>query len=410
MMVVAKGSRPGFTLVELVTTAAIFGILGAMLLGMVRSSMDMWTRGESQREEMERSTTVLETITDELRMVFTENTPLGKSADVRFFCDFVDFDCDGDGTEETRLQRLRFVRINREERENLELRTAGDLPVGRKYFALTPDRSFDETSGQDRGWVDEDDAEQDVYRPTGGLAEALFTTFPPVFSRKVRINETLILYRGYRSPIGGEDSFFAPGLFLKPSEISATLVPVAGGVLHLEFRFFDQETESFNEKENSPDESGGAGYTWDSTRGILPLENEERQNTFRFAAGPASRDDSSDDIFPSRVLVTVVVAAGGRPEGVGRLVDDVKEIDSRISVDLVRPFQNWVYGEKYVRIGSEWIRFSKVVGNELIVEKRGARNTIPAAHKAGCPLFVGRAFSTQVVIPARKECWNEIGE
>ncbi len=408
----------GFTLIELVTTATIFAILGAMLFSMVKSGMDMWTRGEAQRDEIEKSTVVLETIAGGLRSAFTENDPMGERAEVRFYSDFVDYDCDRDGERETRLQRLAFVRINVEERENLEMRVAGDLPLGRRYFTLSEAeidllyrRNQEEETYRSSG--DELD-EMDVYRPTGGLAECLFTAFPSTLTRDGKMSGTMSLFRGYRSPIGGEDSFFAPGALRDPFDVAAQLVPVMGGVLHIEFRFFDQDSFTFDQREAQPGTKGGAGYVWDSTRGVLfPEGDEEGKNAFRLASTSGtldstegSEDDPSDDIYPSRVKIVVVINAGGGQDGLARLTRTIGPNTSRIPVDIVLPFREWRFGEKYVRLGAEWIRFSRLDGNELVVDERGVRNTIPSDHKKGRPIFAGRAFSAEVSIPARREWWN----
>ncbi len=400
-------NRKGFTLIELATAAAIFGILGAMLFSIVRSGMDMWTRGEAQRDEVEKGTVVLDALAGELRMVFCENTPLAGGADVRFLCDFVDLDCDGDGQRETRVQRLFFVRINMEERENLEMRTAGDLPQGDKYFTLTgPGAGSGERKDEGR------DGSQ-AYQPTGGLAEAAFMACPgppelaPGSSKKRKMSGLFNLYRGYRSPIGGEDSYFARGALHTHKDILRSLVPIADGLLHLEFRFSDQETDGLFFDKIEAGSEGSAGFSWDSTRAVLPFDPAEGPSSFRFAVGPSSLSDPSDDIVPSRVLIEVVVAAGNKENGIARLAEKVEKGATRIPVDAVRPFKEWRFGERLVRIEGEWIRFSRIEGSSLIVSERGARHTLPHSHKAGTPVFAGRAFSTEVALPVARECWNE---
>jgi|GEM_PF-2419248 len=416
----------GFTLIELVTTAAIFGILGIMLFSMVKSSMDMWSSGEAQREEVEKSSLVLETIARELRACFTENDPGAQEAQIRFHSDFVDYDLDRDGTPETRLQRLFFVRINSEEKENLELREAGDVPLGSRYFTLAnlgadvrlepgDELAYDAASVGETIAALGGPAEEDLlraFRPTGGLAEALFMAFPQVVTpkdpRKKPFFPTLTFMKGYRSPIGGEDSFFAPGMLLKGEEVPYLLAPIFDGLLHLEFRFADQETFSFDESVIPALEAGGAGYVWDSTRGIMPDEDDGTLNMFRLALGPGSTSVVSDDIFPARVQVSVTIAAGGSREPIARVVRNVKDDERRIPVDVVRPFSNWRFGERWARIESEWVRFSSIEGKDLVVSERGGRRTIPRPHRKGSPVYVGRTFTAQIAIPAAKEFWNAI--
>ena len=389
----------GFTLLELVTAAAIFGILGAMLFSVVRSGMDMWIQGESSRDEMERGSAALEMIARELRLVFTENDVVSGQADIRFLSDFLDYDCDRDGTKETRLQRLFFVRSNIEERRNLEMRTAGDQILGMRYFALGREYSKEDVEGLDE--------EMKVFRPTGGLAEVVFMAFPPKKQKKGRGSGCLELLKGYRTPIGGEDSFFAPGALRRAKDVRSTLVPVLGDILHLEFRFWNQDTLTFDAAQASPEKEGGAGYSWDSTRGILPLERAEGPHAFRHARGAATRNDPSDDIFPPRILITVVVTAGKNHGRAARLRKNLDPYGKRIAVDVPGVFEDWTHGERYVRIDSEWIRFSRVDGGDLVVLERGARNTIPSPHKRGCAVLVGKTYEAQVEIPAGREQWND---
>jgi prepilin-type N-terminal cleavage/methylation domain-containing protein len=388
-----KRRRAGFTLIEMVTAAAIFSILGAMLFSMVRTGMTMWREGEVSRTRIERAVAVMDTIARELRMAFTENSPFCEEAEALFLCDFFDYDRDGNDTKETRVQRLFFTRINMEERENQRLRTAGDEPMGRLYFTL-----FEEEPAL---------VEEEGTRTAGGLAEACFMSFAPRLRRGQEQDGTLILYRGYRSPIGGVDSFFAPGNLLEPRELEAQLLPVMEGVLHLEFRFWDQNTLSFDPETAGPRDMDGAGYTWDSTRAILPDDPRAAPNDFRFGRGEESLKDTTDDIFPQRVMITVVVEEPGSADDLPMLTDRLTEESARIPLDISRPFTRLREGDRFVRIDSEWISFSRVDGDELVVEKRGARNTVPVPHKAETRVHRGKVFSTVVEIASTKSCWNE---
>jgi len=210
--------RKGFTLIELVTAVGIFSILGVMLFSMVRTGMSMWTQGEVSRNEMSRGVVVLETIAKELRLAFTENDPLEGEARARFISDFFEYDRDGDGIKEARVQRLCFVRLNPEERENELLRKAGDMPFGSDYFTLVNEPKLEEAL------------------PTGGLAEAVFMSYAPRLPEGKISAGVLKLYRGYRSPPGGEFSFFDTGSLKTPRDIERDLTPVIDGILHLEFR------------------------------------------------------------------------------------------------------------------------------------------------------------------------------
>ena len=401
--------RPeGFTLIELVTAMAIFSILGVMLFGMIRSSMTAWKDGESSRNETERGVRILDILSRELRLLFSENDPLGDGSPVRMVCDFADYDRHDDGEPELRVQRLRFVRINMEERENEALRQAGNESPGTGYFTLTEGLDVRAMSDGGKGERNARSEDRDavIMRPTGGLAEAMFLAFAPRLSEGEVSDGYLSLYRGYRTPIGGDDSFFAQGRFRRAKEVETDLLPVVDGLLFLEFRFWNQETTTFDSLLARPDTPEGAGYTWDSTRGLLPKDRPDTPNVFRYAAGEASLDDPTDDVYPERVLITVVVEEPQDATQLPRLVSDVRREDRILPVDLVKPFASRKEGDRFVKIGEEWIEYSRVDGQDLMVVRRGARNTLPGDHLEGSRVHSGRTLTSVVEIPAAKICWN----
>lgn len=383
-------NRKGFTLIELVTAVGIFSILGVMLFSMVRTGMAMWKQGEVSRNEMSRGVVVLETIARELRLAFTENDPLAGAPRARFIADFFDYDRNGDGLTEARVQRLRFVRINTEERENELLRKAGDTPFGSDYFTLLEEPKLDEAL------------------PTEGLAEVVFMSYAPSLPKGKRSAGVLDLYRGYRSPPGGPFSFFDAGSLRTPRDIERDLSPVLDGILHLEFRFWNQFTRTFDPELARPDTPEGAGYTWDSTRELLSNETTAWPNRFRFAREASALPDVTDEIFPARVLITVVVEDPLGSDMVARTTGPLRKEEKRIPVDIVKPFKNPVGEGRFVRIGEEWIEISGLDGSELVVTRRGVRHTVPSEHPVESLVHKGRRFSMVVEIPGVKDCWNDV--
>jgi hypothetical protein len=334
----------------------------------------------------------LEILSRELRLTFTENDPLAGGPQVRFLCEFMDYDRDGDRIKETRIQRLIFIRINAEERENEDLRCAGDEILGRHYFTLFEDDPLPEEEG---------------YLPTGGLAEAAFMAYGSPWRPGAERDGYLQLLRGYRTPIGGEDSFFSSGNLLRPKDIEIQLLPVLDGILYLEFRFWGQSTRSFDPRIEDPEDPTGGGYTWDSTRAFLLNDPAAEPNHFIYGIGEASLEDATDDLFPARVMITVVVEEPQDKDLLPRLVEPVRKEALRIPVDLVRPFERAEGEDRFVKIEGEWIAYDRVEQGELVVSRRGARHTLPAAHPAGSLVHQGRRLSTVVEIAASKACWND---
>jgi len=386
-------SASGFTLIEMVTAAAIFSILGVMLFGMVQSGMTMWKNGEAARTEMERGVRILETVSKELRLIFTQSDPISNDSSVQMICDFVDFDRDGNSEKEMRVQRLMFVRINTEERENELIRNSGDLSLGKHHFTLFQ---------QDKDILDEEGT-----LPTGGLAESVFMSYAPRLQPKEKRTGQLGLYRGYRSPIGGEDSYFSAGRLDRTSDVESNLICVQDGLLYLEFRFWSSSTVTFDENLVKYDSPEGAGYTWDSTRSYLTNRREDMPNIFPFYVSEESRNDVSDDIYPSKVKITVVVEDPQRNFQLPKLIADIRKDDMRITLDIIKPFEMVAENDRFIRIDEEWIEYSDLDGQDMIIKKRGARNTIPAAHKEESRIHYGYAVSTVVEIPTARSCWND---
>lgn len=398
MRKISIGNNSGFTLMEMVTAAAIFSLLGIMLFGMVRTGMTTWKDGEDSRNRVERGVRILEMISQELRHAFAHNDAFSGEGEVRFYSDFVTYDRDGDRVDDACTQRLIFVRINVEERENERLRTAGDLALGKHHFTL-----FEQ---------DEEVLKQEGALPTGGLAETIFMSYAPALlkSKKGKLQKRdgmLHLYRGYRSPIGGEDSFFCPNALTTTREIQSNLVPIQDGLLYLEFRFWNRNTLSFDKDLHREDTPEGAGYTWDSTRAILGVGREHGFNSFRFYAGEESLTDVTDDIFPERVRIFIVVGDPQAKAQLPRLLASIKKDDMVIPLDLTKPLKNLGEKDRFVRIDEEWIEFSRIDGQDLIVARRGARHTIASPHNEDSPVHYGTGLSTVVNIPVTRSCWND---
>ena len=186
------------------------------------------------------------------------------------------------------------------------------------------------------------------------------------------------------------------------------LVPVLDGILHLEFRFRDPETARFDAEIVDPDVSGGAGFTWDSTRAILTSEPGDWPNRFRFAVSADSLEDGEDDLFPEQVMITVVVEDPLIREAGAHTMERIDKTALSIPLDMVKPFMQARDVEGgFVRLGDEWISFSGVEGGALIVTRRGVRHTRPDAHPAGTRVRQGRRFSTVVSLPTARKGWHD---
>lgn len=365
----------GFSLVELLVATAIFTVLGGTLVLMLRQGVAAWRTGESRRAAYEQAQAVLGQLRDDLRNVCAAaRAAPGQPVPVRFLCDL-----DARGR-----QRLAFVRT---------------VPAETRH----PIASLAGTHlGGDADWDGEDDQAEAFggrLRPTGGLLEVLYAMDP----------EEDVLLRAARAPIGGEASFFREENLDDPAALRRLGRPLASGVLHLELAFWTQHTESWTGDAPLltpvPGRTSGPTPFWDSTRAILPAAAAVPEE-FQFWRGERSILDPSDDVFPERVLATLVLEEEGPAAVFTALAAPLapKGLEARV-------FGTRGFAERrpYARIGGEWVRF-EVGGPDLLkIQKdgRGRRGTAAQAHETGTPVVTGRTFQIEIDVPAFQESWNE---
>ena len=369
----------GFTLVELLTAVAIFALLSGMLFQMVKNGLDVWSVGEGNRESLEKGTTLIHEIAAELRMVRADSPYGDPDTPVRMIADYGLFDFDEDQRDETLVQKLRFVRACPEERFDNRIREAGDIAGG---DGITTDIEARESGG----------------RAPAGMAEVGFATVK--LPSKEEDPALLTLLRWFQTPIGGDASLFAGSQFESSKRMMITGVPLADNVLYLGFEFWSRDTESW---ESPIDSDTGPLSVWDSTRGVL-LE-ERTFNDFLLSKDAESESDPTDDVFPRRVRITLVVEKDDDEAQVARLVDGVTAKGTTLRIDRARLFEVDA-PHKFVKVEGEWMRWSERSGDQLKVT-RGARRTAMSSHPSGARVHIGRTFQRTVEIPVYREDWND---
>ncbi len=348
----------GMTLIELLVALSVFLILGSSLVMFLRIGIDTWRIGEIRRETFERGQSIVDQIEDDLRSMYP-NSYHGDAGEVDVLL-LSDYDLSG-------RQRLRFVRSLAGETRHPITRRAGSLTGG---FA---DYDFENDAIESRAGL---------LRATGGLQEVVYLSDPNP--------EIELLWRGVRSPIGGERSLLIEENVYPEDGGVRHCRPFADGILYLEYNFWGTNTISWTGQ-------GGAHSGWDSTRGILAEEP-----TF---SGVGSRHDPRDDVFPSRVQV-VLVLRPARVSRFGRIRSFVDEDDDVIQLDNTQHYPEAAF--PYVRIGSEWIRYETIRGRSLIGCTRGVRGTEAAEHPIGEVAVYGTTFSRVIRIPAaRDSLWED---
>ncbi|MBI4878199.1 MAG: prepilin-type N-terminal cleavage/methylation domain-containing protein [Planctomycetes bacterium] len=371
----------GFTLIELVTAIAIFGILVGMLSQMIKGALDVWRMGEGGREALERASSLLEFIAADLRMLRADSAPGAGEAPVRLIADHGFYDLDLDQAEESVLQRLRFVRSCPEERFDSRVRLAGDHPGGTAAVSDT-----EQGGGQ-------------AELAPGGLAEIAYATL--ALPQVGRDPAPLTLYRLFRAPIGGEGSLFQGRLFDDPRRLCGAAVPLADNVLYLGFEFWSRDTLSWKD---APDSAGGRLTVWDSTRALLL--DVEGFNRFLLGKGAASLEDGSDDVFPRRVRVTLVLERDEDEAATVRLAAAMTSTSNTLRPDTFKPFAGARPPHPFLKVEGEWMEWSQAAEGDVRV-LRGARNTGRRAHAAGARLRFGQTFQRVVELPVFREDWND---
>jgi len=357
---------------------SIFMVLGSMLVVALRSGVDIWRITEDKRVMYEQAHLILKQIESDLVNVAVPQPGEEGDVRVRFLCDL----------DANRRYRLRFVRTLKGGMEDGVLRMSGTGP---------PDTYEDV--------LDSEGSRDKKLQPLGGLMEVCYVMDPDPASN--------IMYRGVRSPVGGEGSLFRDENLNTRKKIMERCYPVADGVLYLGFRFWTQYTTTWDLHVFLSDTLGspcGPEVIWDSTRGVLPNPRDpgakRNPNVFWLGAGEGSRHDPSDDVFPRQMQVELVATAGGGGPR-ATLVQDLDRKDRVVAVDSAGSFATEEDPDmfRYIRIGAEWIYYESRTKLKFETRSRGARGTKAAGHEAGEEVLGGRPFVLTVKIPSHRGHW-----
>jgi hypothetical protein len=373
------------TLLELLVAMAIFLFLGAALITMLRQGIATWRSGESRREIYERAREILGQISSDLSSTYTVKVQEDQPFDIMFVCDWV-----SSAPGACHSQRLRFVRTLSGAGSDYALQEAGTLLGADSDLDLVNDGS---------------EARVGLLRSTGGLCEVAYVSDP--------VSETL--HRAMRAPIGGARSLFCDAN-VQVSAATSRLIEFASGVMFLGFSFWTQYTNTWDE--NSPtlispreNQKSGPLLWWDSTRSTLPpaLFGAPERDEYTLFRSASSLTDPSDDAFPREVRITLVISEKGTEGQTTLLKTDISADTLHIPVENVQKLPGTDSAFPYAKIGAEWIRYSKIEGDMLILDEygRGRRGTQPASHNRGTPVRAGLTFVTTVRVPGFREDWND---
>ena len=394
--------REGYTLLEVLIAAGILSMLGAALVTVLTQGVSIWRRAENRGRVYEKARVLLDRLANDLRSTVIADSIRdgGEPADggtwFRFLADH----------DDAGRQRLRLVRTISGETEHALLREGG------KYVTTGVAARYD---GKQDAW----EAQAGLLAAPGGFEEVFWA----LDSREG--NTTL--WRSVRAPIGGLGSLFHDGNIQQSASsrqktsgkltagtertaVVDTRPPFGGmaraqtdGILFLRFSFWGPTTTTWDPSvlplcKPRPGKGSGPLFHWDSTRAILDYGGSSGEYTFEAREG--SLFDSSDDIFPARVEITLVLGDAGDTV---TLSEPITASTSNFLVSRALSISTDPR-DRFLRVDDEWMEIESIRGRAVVVAGggRGARGTAAGGHGRGSLVQMGTTFRRVVEIPGNR--------
>ncbi|HEX5138023.1 MAG TPA: prepilin-type N-terminal cleavage/methylation domain-containing protein, partial [Planctomycetota bacterium] len=400
----SRSRRGGFTLLEILIAMSLFTVIGLGVVLLMRTGVEMYVQGTEGSQQEDRLEQSLPRLEDDLRHVLVPPQ-----------IDRIPFDPKNPDPQE---EPEPLPPANRFLSGYLTYKF-GDKDIACRYLAFVRDTTgmgeveiYADRAGQSAhadayidGWEDEREFRENRHLPTGGAAEVLYIWLPDEDRAGVGA-----VYRAYRSPIGGEGTLLDPKNYDTREKVVRLVrgQPVFQDVILFDLYFWTQWTTHWEWSAREPVvtrppadpseiKSGsvpcGPSLTWDSTRGVLPVEQ------FRLAKGQKSLTFSADDIWPHGVRVAYALAETSSPLAKGYSASDTSFTvfagDFATGRGEIR--------NVLMKVGTEWV---EVAGRDpshrdtFRVTGRGIRGTSAVAHAEGEPVYFGRVFDFTMPIPS----------
>ncbi|MDQ7780679.1 MAG: hypothetical protein RDV41_13375 [Planctomycetota bacterium] len=366
--------RRAFTLVELLVATGVFMLLGMLLVGLLAGGLEIWDRGEVQREMNERAFAVLELLACDLHDVYVEPSFLPYPAWVS-----------SDSTL-TAQEKKTVAGVGSDFLVSLPFMRCGTDQLGRQWLCFIKMGREDNKAAADIA-----DRRFPLGSAANNLVYVLYILDPDPTSTRI--------YRGVFPLVDGTASFQSAEMIMQSRDfVRKECVGLVDRMLHFEVRFWTQHTDTWDttyppKVRKNKEEKIGPELRWDSTRRI-------DSSFVLYESDPGLPRSGTRQVVPDMVQILLVLGVETKGRTVVLLADDVDATTKRMPVDTMRGFPP---APGFARVDNEWMLFSSVASGTLEIKERGARGTVKAKHKRATPVLFGTEFRLVVRIPECRE-------
>ena len=384
-------SEAGFTIIEITIVMGLLSVFMVFLLQIVLTTTEVFESGQRGQELSTRALAVRRAAEESLAAMIGP-TREGKSisSDARLLVQWtpIGFVDDEQVPASGRSQVLRAtVRVDKYREKALLKETFKAAALD----ALGAGTDLEELA----------EIVQAMLHKTGfkGRGEMLLLAWPEGDAEGAYLD----LRRGFFLPgeLMNQRFFGADGINAK--RVQAETEVVATGLLYMSYRFGSQLTTNWIDAPSA----GGPELSWDSSRRgwLSGADADFESENFSLDLGGPSATDSTDDVFPRYIELTLVAGMSSQSLPDSQLATGVSESDTNIlliNMDrLPDPIQ-----DNYLKIGSEWVKFSEAYGNELRGVRRGRRGTSAQSHDPGTGVRAGKTQIIMIPIAHARDSWN----